>query len=152
MQDYKTVTYNDLPKYGINPLTGEACKYNIRILCDLSQEGVDLIEDYFGILTDENSAKNWNSQVRDKPAVQSIMLSRPVLNDIRKFILVHVLHYPIVLLDSEGGITGLTTEYYEKNEYWIKECLGYKIERYSVNATNDDSGGRNTHAMTGRTV
>jgi hypothetical protein len=35
----KTIKWDDLRKYGINPLTGEACRFGQRILTDLIERG-----------------------------------------------------------------------------------------------------------------
>jgi hypothetical protein len=63
-----------LREYGINMLTGEACGISMRLLCDLTEEGYDLIVDFFGGATPTHSAMN-----RGKAC---IMLSRDTLRDI----------------------------------------------------------------------
>src|SRR6478736_5681012 len=76
MQRKQTIhvsSWEDLKQFGINALTGEACKYAQRILCDLNEDGAALIMDYLGV---SMLRDNWNSTVNDKPAVASVMLHR----------------------------------------------------------------------------
>ena len=45
----KTIkNWHDLGRYGINALTGEACRVGARILCDLTPQGRDIVSDLFG--------------------------------------------------------------------------------------------------------
>ncbi len=70
-------TYNDLGKYGIDYLTGEACAYGYRGLCDLEERGVKLIADCLGIdpeLFKASLPDAWNSR-----GVKSIMLSAQMI-------------------------------------------------------------------------
>lgn len=43
----------DLREYGIEWLTGEACHYGMRILCDLTVPGLRLVTRFFGLLPAE---------------------------------------------------------------------------------------------------
>jgi hypothetical protein len=77
--------FRDLEQFGIKPLTGEADALGYRILCDLTEEGVKVFKECFGIPlfaervgSDPNQAiygflglnDNWNSG-----AIASVMLS-----------------------------------------------------------------------------
>ena len=68
---------------GINLLTGEACRLGQRILCDVSQDGAELVNLYFG--AEMKLEKNNNSFVGDKPAVGSLMLGREMLKEVAVF-------------------------------------------------------------------
>ena len=68
---------------GINLLTGEACRLGQRILCDVSQEGAELVNLYFG--AEMKLEKNNNAFVGDKPAVGSLMLGREMLKEVAVF-------------------------------------------------------------------
>ena len=65
----KTVSrLSDLEQFGIIPLTGEACPLGMRCLCDLTEQGVRLVCEYFSF-NRAGLAENWNSE-----GVASIML------------------------------------------------------------------------------
>ena len=64
---------------GIEYLTAESCAFSMRVLCDLNEDGVALIKDFFGA---EPVQPNWNSRVADKPAVRSIMLTPFAFTDL----------------------------------------------------------------------
>lgn len=71
----KTFSVNEaLREFGVNVLTGEACAYSLRQLCDLNQNGVNLITEYLGMRADTVFNANWNSTVNGEPAIASIML------------------------------------------------------------------------------
>ena len=42
--------WDDLSRYGIIPLTGEACGLMYRILCDVTRRGQKTLEKAFGIV------------------------------------------------------------------------------------------------------
>lgn len=70
-----------LKELGINILTGERCNIGIRLLCDLSEKGVETIQNHIGFTP---SAENWNSYVGEDKAVKSIMLTQTYLDFITK--------------------------------------------------------------------
>ena len=65
--------FRDLEQFGIRPLTGEADALGFRILCDLTEEGVKVFKECFGMPGSGNCglASNWNSG-----AIASVMLSK----------------------------------------------------------------------------
>jgi len=67
---------------GINILTGEACAFNMRVLCDLTEEGCKIIEEFFGGTITCTRETNWNSG-----GVASVMIPRSCLKDLEKFCL-----------------------------------------------------------------
>lgn len=66
---------------GIRLLTGEACPLNMRILCDLTPEGCEMLTRFLGGAVHFEEGKNWNSG-----AVSSIMLPRSCLEDLERFV------------------------------------------------------------------
>jgi len=70
----------DLEQFGVIPLTGEGCGLAMRILCDLTEEGVKLIREFMRV---EPTAHPWNSK-----GVKSIMLPRCIFRDL--WIFAHV--------------------------------------------------------------
>lgn len=71
--------------YGINPLTGEACAFSLRILCDVNEDGLALLSEYWGV-PNLQLAEPMNSQVNDKPSVGSVMLSRDAWRSLTRFV------------------------------------------------------------------
>jgi len=140
-------SWNDFKQYGINVLTGEACAYSMRLLCDLDEDGVDIIEHFLSVKR-EGLADNWNTYVGEKAAIASVMISYKLFNDLAKFILLYK-GYDYVITDHQ--ITGMSAEEYNK---WV-ECgiMGENVQT-SINpakSTNHPNvGGRNVHAFTGR--
>jgi hypothetical protein len=111
------LNFSGLSAIGIEPLTGEACAYSMRVLCDLNEDGCKLIADFFGLrlpyrpmpldhrateteiaaykkAMDKFEAERaamfhpqCNSSVDGKPAVASVMLSREVMPALARFAL-----------------------------------------------------------------
>jgi len=155
-REYHTIDYSKLEKYGINPLTGEACAFSMRTLCDLNIDGITLLQDFLGLLPLDYNAlnehryfpRNWNSSVNGKPAIASCMLSRFMLKDLYRFILYK--EGWEVVVENGGDWTGMSRETWDEvkdawpstaNVHFIYKCP----EQPSV-------GSRNVHAMTGRAM
>lgn len=66
---------NDMRQLGIDWLTGEACNYNLRVLCGLTQFGAEVVCSYYGI-TPAGLREPWNSRACNEAAVASFMLPR----------------------------------------------------------------------------
>lgn len=163
--------YEILPTTGIEILTGESDNTNMgRLLCDINQTGLDLIQSYLGI----ESLKvypNWNSdssRVRGK--IGSILITRAIISDLIKFHL--ILTYAHILevqdyMDSYGFYLCFETEddfkhYTESDEY--ERLFSYEYDEkfnfipkgvfsahYKSYRGNKDVELRNTHTMSGRT-
>lgn len=65
-------------RYGVNPLTGEACNFGMRLLCDVSERGKRNLELFMGVaaLTLNGNA---NSYVGAEESVGSIFLTHSTL-------------------------------------------------------------------------
>ena len=88
-------------EFGISILTGEACAYSMRVLCDVNHAGLKLVNDTFGMNHEpygingrgrvygeyycDTMMRRHNSKVDGEPTVASIMLSWPMLEEIIKF-------------------------------------------------------------------
>lgn len=137
-------------KYGIKILTGEACAYSQRLLCDVNDDGKKLLDDYFSVTI--NFPSNWNSKVNDMPATGSIML--PSRGDfwhyLGMFVMWHVEKVDIVI-DERDVLIGLKEgdEYYEE---YLKLYGGTDYIRRNPNYGQPQRNGRNVHAMTGRST
>jgi len=148
---YKTIGYSQLKDYGINPLTGEACAFSMRILCDLSEKGIELLQDFYGLLPDtinHQFPRNMNSRVGEDKAIASCMISRGVFKDLYQFILFKECWE--LILDGTCELTGMSKETYnEIKDAWPKDTkviINYK------SAGQPSVGSRNVHAMTGRVL
>ncbi len=80
---YESDYSRELRQFGLEHLTGESCAISLRILYDMSTEGITLIEDAFSIKIDrQHTPKNWNSLVNGNPAIASVRLSRGQVKDL----------------------------------------------------------------------
>lgn len=143
----------DLVQFGINPLTGEACAYSMRLLCDLSEKGCENLSAFFGLPRGQVLFQsNWNSKVGEDDAVGSIMLVRSLVPDLSRFML-YMDGADMVIEQPDGTMLGLweTDEYFERYQSYAEteqaHGEGYRIWRNFGKGTT----GRNKHAFTGRT-
>lgn len=151
--------WSDLSKYGINCLTGEACAYSMRLLCDLNEDGIELLCNFFGMSYVEGItrpfSKNWNSQVNNKPAVSSVMLPRGVFEELCRFALFSRDHCDYVVENLGGaGYVGYTEAYLKSVSHTAESMSRIYQGRMWRNPKNpaNSVGDRNVHAFTGRTT
>lgn len=141
-------SWSEFNEFGINLLTGEACAFGQRILCDLNEDGVNWINRFFS--TNIDSGNNWNSMVGEKPSVASIMLTKATLNEIAVFIL-FCEGYSLVA-KSQGVVVGFDNESWERHKHFYEDAKSIQIIRNIKNHdSNVSKGDRNIHQFTGRT-
>jgi hypothetical protein len=143
-------SFRDLEKYGINPLTGEACAYSLRLLCDVNEDGKQLLERYFGNTITIQLGSNWNSKVNNKPAIGSIMLPNSIFQSLATFIAFYAENcFAVILHKGTNGIIGCTEE--ELNEYLSFQPY-LDVRRNYAHRSNSSitTGDRNIHQMSGR--
>ena len=141
----------DLSTYGVGILTGEACHYGLRILCDLTENGRDLVAAFMGAPEMDCFEENWNTSIAGVRAVSSVMLTRHTLADLCVFAMFFVEKADVVLVRGDS-VMGLqcTHEYYDRYMAIVNEPnSGYTVYRKAAQAHRD---GRNLHTMTGRTL
>lgn len=146
--EYTTTIYSwqDLEEYGINALTGEACAYGLRLLCDVNANGLALLEKFLSLPSGGLELNpNWNSTVHGAPAIGSVMLPPGIIADLGVFIMFHVHGYPFALVGHNGHIVGTRLRPTETHQSYLKAV------RTNMNSSRSDSG-RNVHQMTGREV
>ena len=153
MPRYETINYENIKDYGINILTGEACAFGMRLLCDMSAEGVDLLCDFYGLkpvswLEEVPFPRNVNSRVKDKDAIASCMLTHSTMTELYKFILFSK-GYEVVV-SAAGDVTGMSAETWEEVKLaWPQTTT----VRYNCKSPKQPSvGSRNVHAFTGRSI
>lgn len=132
---------NDLNQFGINVLTGESCALSRRLLCDVTQEGKDLIIKALGV-QDIELAQDWNGG----NAIGSILLERETLETCGVLALLE--EYQEVWVNERGHIHGFTEENllrYEENKEHLDMDKWRKYRKFGRQV-----GGRNVHQMSGR--
>lgn len=142
--------WQGLDKFGIICLTGEACVYSLRLLCDLTPAGVKLLEDFFGGNLEIKKGSNWNSQ-----GVASIMLARGLAKELAVFALFqHGFEYAIV--ERGGNIHGMDKELYDRYVKPDSDCpimpdhWEHVFRNPGADKPGVSIGGRNIHQMSGR--
>lgn len=164
----------DLEKVGVKILTGEACGLAMRVLCDLTPEGVELWQEFTRTTP---TADAWNSS-----GVKSIMITSSIFRDLWIFGMVRKarsqdLPYRVFL----GGYcfgNEWTETYYESlnethrhpKESWKPDAFAifgqedidkiqnqidsgyFYISREFVASKAPGTGIDNTHLMSGRTT
>lgn len=153
MKQFCTESQKALPSVGINPLTGEACAYSMRVLCDLSADGALLVGMFLG-MENIQFRKNWNSKVGEEDAIASVMLPRSIFRDLILFAL-----YQKGFTHVFQSNVDLTYYAYTKGEPELDRYLelfekgNFKTWTLHYNPSGDQPhvGDRNIHQFTGRT-
>lgn len=150
----KHVNFNSMQEIGVHPLTGEADAFCMRLLCDLNKTGVEMMLAFLGMKPDTQLAKNWNSMVDNEPAVASIMLTRETLWGYAKFFL--FMEGYEYIIEQPYGLYALQADE-EQTAGYLRLCEApgseFKLLRNPTSHSKQPRmGGRNIHAMTGRTL
>lgn len=144
MRDDVLSSWHDLRQFGINFLTGESCGIGMRALCDLTRDGKELIEEFFGGNLVCQDQTEWNS------GVSSILLPRGIFTELAAFCLLK--KYDVVMV-TPGEARGYSAEDWPKKgqpmldfyrEQGMKGCRTY--QKYGTAG----GGTRNRHLMSGR--
>ena len=141
----------DLEEFGIVPLTGEACSLGYRILCDVTEEGKELIKLTFG-LSNVTLHPNWNRGTSAAPHIGSIMLPFQTCIPLGVFALLKRYGEVWVIYDQfnhPSSVMGLEKDDYKQE--W-KEYLDNSKTPYTVLKGSVENGARNVHQMSGRIV
>jgi hypothetical protein len=137
----KTIrNWNDLEPYGIDALTGEACAYSYRLLCDVTAAGARLIQDCFGVPGDPWPLNApWNSR-----GSASIMLPHSMFQPLAVFALIKA-GCPLILVMEDGV--------YGQEEGDNPNDVNFFIQTGKlIRQVRNPGFSRHTHAMSGRTV
>jgi hypothetical protein len=139
--------FNDLRPFGIEPLTGEACGLMYRILCDVTAEGVKVLEKCLSARV--TPADAWNRGDPDRPHVGSVMLSPAMLVPLGIFALLES-GCREVWLYQNGSMLGIeAADSAQQVELCRKMAPEALVRAFGYHGT---AGDRNVHVMTGRTV
>jgi hypothetical protein len=138
--------WDDLSRYGIMPLTGEACGLSYRMLCDITAGGKMILEKALG-LPELRLAESWNRGNADDPHVGSIMLAPEAINFLGVFALLE--NGCTEVLQIEGcGLHG-----FERDDPPDRIARFKRIHADGVGrrfAYSGTAGDRNRHVMSGR--
>ncbi len=136
-------SFNDLKQFGIDILTGESCALSRRLLCDVTEEGRNLVIKALGV-PDISLSAPWND------GVGSILLERDTLKTLCILALFEDKNcLEVWEFKKDGSFHGLDLENlglwndYDKNE----NADNYeKIRKYKLFNSKD----RNVHQFSGR--
>lgn len=145
----ESLTVSGLHKFetfGITVLTGEACAYSQRLLCDVNEDGLSLLAEFLGI-PDLKLAAPMNSRVNGLPAVGSLMLAPGMWKDLAKFAFFH--SRALGWVEVGGELTGIYSQ--ELFDSYVQH--DYPVHRnYALTSSHPSVGSRNVHQMTGRVI
>jgi len=146
--------WNDLEPYGVIALTGEACGYGYRTLCDLTEAGELLIRELFDIPGPLKLHENWNNEGR----AGSIMLPPGMLTPLAVFALFKA-ECSKVFVHYDGTVHGIeATDSPETADLWLKFHQGHHCDscnRYGagggiMRSVTNPGFSRYRHQMSGR--
>lgn len=152
----RTANFNswaDFREYGINFLTGEACAFSMRLLCDLSEKGQEVVTDFLGLPSSIQLAPSWNSHVGEAPAVASVMLPRGLFQELARFIAFAVLGHKYVVIMPDSSVHSYEDGYIESNGLTLEKAKSLLQGDWYTNCRSSSApqvGSRNVHAATGR--
>ena len=138
-------SYNDLKKFGFNPLTGESCNFSMRMLFDLSEEGKGTLARLLGLTSIELSP-SWNN---GEFSAGSFLMPRSMFEDLALFILVNQPDVVIAVQYKHSGFSGYTQKQWDEHREYIN--TDPDITR-RVTPMYRQPNDRVTHAFTGRTA
>lgn len=145
--------WNDLAKFGIVPLTGEACGLNYRILFDVTEPGRKILARCFGV-PELKLADAWGRQVvrlqeGDGPEspVGSIMMSQEMLVPVGVFALLESGCSECWLYSNHSLLGIEPSDSAERIEMSRKMCPEALVRQFAYCGT---AGDRNLHMMSGR--
>ena len=139
--------FSGLEQFGILSLTGEACAFSQRMLCDVNTDGADLLADFWGLPL-VNLAEPMNSRVAGKPSCGSVMLARSGWRAIAEFALFK--SGALARFEREDGtLVGLYTQDYVDRYAELGTNL---VRNYALTTSIPHVGSRNIHQATGRVM
>lgn len=138
----KIKDWHDLAPYGIIWLTREQDPYYLRVTVDLTEEGKELIKEFFN-MKDASFWGNWNSG-----ATGSMMLPNDIFVSLAKFILYHVEKVKYLIVSSDG-VREINEDYYQKylEAMKIYEEMGVRV---CENPNSEPGRNTNRYYWTGR--
>lgn len=133
--------WDDLRRFGITMLTGEACGIGLRLLCDLDEHGIKMVSAYLGGNVTFLEGSGWSG------GEASVMLPRYSWTDLAVFCL--LTEYQHALIMENHGVIGLNEAdmlAYQEDAEWYREHVKHTYSRSGTAA----GGLRNKHVCSGR--
>lgn len=157
----KTINGMNFAKYlGINLLTGEACAFSMRTLCDVNEKGATLLREYLGLHHEAKFADPWNSMVGDLPSIGSVMLEQHMFPALVHFALMREGYQYVYGRDDNMDSTGFSESdfksYPDLRDYIDGSARragfdqGARLYRNLRPTNQPTEGTRNVHAFSGR--
>ena len=149
--------WRDMAQFGIEALTGEACAFSMRLLCDVNAEGRALLTTYFGLPGDTELAAPYNSKVNNEPSVGSVMLEHG-LESLATFTLRRAGMKLVVVRRHEATgnmveVVGFTDDEFDDSLYYMASlALNQSVFVRREVSPCVTRGDRNIHQMTGRVL
>lgn len=154
--------WDDMEQFGIRLLTGEACGYAMRLLCDVTEDGKRLIQAFLGGNIEIKPGSNWNGGNVSDPHVGSILLPRGILMELGAFALLKT-GTEIVVTMGDDRVCEMDRERFDRYAKMDSDAFaagsafalgsGDKpwLKRVWRRSSDPGTGDRNTHAFSGRT-
>ena len=140
--------FESLRRYVVNPLTGEACAYGQRVLCDLADYGKDIVFDLLGIPRESRLVANWSTGADDSMMIPRLLLEHdlPIWCSLQ-----NGCHEVVV---SRDGICGREAEGPDEDwEQYLQVLADMRKEpRRSRGKSRPRQGSRMVHAFSGRSA
>jgi hypothetical protein len=135
--------WDDLRGLGIHALTGEACGWSLRLLCDVTARGKQVVERFLGGNVTIAAESNWNGGSDGEEHVGSVMLPCSILPELAAFALAFRGPHGVVITKDGDAV--------EYTGHWDQEF--YPIRRIvRLPEKPAQLGDRNEHAMSGRVI
>lgn len=149
-------SWNHLERYGVVPLTREACGLSYRLLCDLTEPGARIVEK--ALSTQISRGNNWNHGAESNPHVASLMVTLEMFpliavfaaleNGFREVELFKAKNnsIPIVVAFTDEDLSREDIQAIRSPDYLT--WLGWEhLRTFTYGGT---AGDRNVHEMSGR--
>ena len=152
-------SFRDLEQFGIKPLTGEADALGYRILCDLTDKGVEVFCETYGLPRTIELNNNWNRE-----AIASVMLTEDSIRPLavmgfylqgKTVVITDTAVYGLdamedVVLDDSGDFYNYVRDKREPHRWPQVYGTVKRIIRQKVSDGKLVQGTRNVHQFTGR--
>lgn len=142
----------DMAQFGINGLTGEACAYGMRTLCDVNEEGKALLAEFFG-MPDISLPRNMNSTVDGQPAIGSLMLAHDIVPKLAQFAFFTKGALAVVIMGGREIHGIFEAERLQQYRDFAEKENGASVTvvtNYALRSAAPMVGSRNVHQATGR--
>ena len=138
----------DLEEFGIRYLTGEACLFSQRVLCDVDAKGKATVLDLMGLPPEAPMNEGWN-----RHGISSVMIPRDLFGQLMVWCLIRDGAYRVVTT-SNGYTFGFYPGEEDEADKWLSFHRGANLVRHVIERTAGQPGvgTRATHQFTGRTT